>query len=140
MTEKEAIEFLEAIKRGLHQTGKDHPYRDDLIPKMKEALCIAIEEMKAESCKDAISRKAALEAILTSVPDFCGGDEGGNLIGRNETASYIRNLPSVTPKQKTGEILTDFEKFTDINGFERIVKKQLIAHYANVILVTMETF
>jgi hypothetical protein len=46
MTEKEAIVFLEAIKRGLHQTGKDHPYRDDLIPKMKEALCIAIEALE----------------------------------------------------------------------------------------------
>lgn len=45
---------------------------------------------------DAISRKAALETILTRVPDWCGSDEGGNLIGRNETASYIRNLPSVT--------------------------------------------
>jgi hypothetical protein len=46
MTEKEAIVFLEAIKRGLHQTGKDHPYRDDLIPKMKEALFIAIEALE----------------------------------------------------------------------------------------------
>jgi hypothetical protein len=103
MTREEVIVFLEAIKRGLHQTGKDHPYRDDLIPKMKEALCIAIEELKAEPCKDAISREAALEAILTRVPDFCGSDECGNLIYRNETASYIRNLPSVTPKLKTGK-------------------------------------
>lgn len=66
-----------------------------------------LKELKAykeqEPCDDAISREAALEAILTRVPDFCGGDEGGNLVGRNETASYIRNLPSVTPKQKTGE-------------------------------------
>lgn len=48
MTEKEAIIFLEAIKRGLHQTGKDHPYRDDFIPKMKEALDVAIKLLKAE--------------------------------------------------------------------------------------------
>jgi hypothetical protein len=60
-----------------------------------------------EPCEDAISRKAALEAILTRVPDFCGSDEGGNLINRNETASYIRNLPSVTPKQKTGRWFYD---------------------------------
>ena len=100
MTEKEAIVFLDAIKRGLHQTGKDHPYRDDLIPKMKEALCIAIEEMKAEPCADAISREAALEAILIRLPNFSGG-EGGNLVDRNEAASAIRNLHSVTPKQKT---------------------------------------
>lgn len=66
-----------------------------------------LKELKAykeqEPCEDAISREAALEAILTRIPDFCGGDEGGNLIGRNETASYIRNLPSVTPKQKKGK-------------------------------------
>ena len=29
-------------------------------------------------CEDAISRKAAVEAILTRMPNFCGG-EGGNL-------------------------------------------------------------
>ena len=48
MTEKEAIIFLEAIKRGLHQTEKDHPYRYDFIPKMKEALDVAIKLLKAE--------------------------------------------------------------------------------------------
>ena len=78
-----------------------------------------LKALKAEPCEDAISREAALEAILTRVPDFCGGDEGGNLIGRNETASYIRNLPSVTPKQKTGEILTDYAIGIDREGFER---------------------
>jgi predicted phosphatase len=46
MTKEEVIAFLGAIKHGLHQTGKDHPYRDDLIPKMKEALCIAIKALE----------------------------------------------------------------------------------------------
>lgn len=95
--------------------------------KEKAKLCqksyLAGLEHRQEPCKDAISRKAALEAILTSVPDFCGSDEGGNLINRNETASYIRNLPSIIPKQKTGEILTDYEIYTDKEGFERRVKK-----------------
>jgi hypothetical protein len=67
----------------------------------------AIKELEQEPCDDAISREDALEAILIRVPDFCGGDEGGNLIGRNETASYIRNLPSVTPKLKTGHWFYD---------------------------------
>ena len=66
MTGDEAIVFLEAIKRGLHQTGKDHPYRDDLIPKMKEALCIAIEALKDEPCEDAIRRK--FEEIVAEYP------------------------------------------------------------------------
>lgn len=82
-----------------------------------------LRELKAykeqETCEDAISRKAALETILTRVPDWCGSDEGGNLIGRNETASYIRNLPSVAPERKTGKILTDYAIGIDREGFER---------------------
>lgn len=61
-----------------------------------------LKALKAEPCEDAISRKAALEAILTRVPDFCC-DGYGNLVGRNQAASVIRNLPSVTPKRKTGK-------------------------------------
>lgn len=120
MTEKEAITFLDAIKRGLHQTGKDHPYRDDLIPKMKEALCIAIEEMKAESCEDAISRKDAIMCMtgmyiadLELKPD--------DIISQH--IKRIKALPSVAPKRKTGEILTDYAICIGINGFERRVKK-----------------
>ena len=96
MTEKEAIVFLDAIKRGLHQTGKDHPYRDDLIPKMKEALCIAIEEMKAEPCADAISRKWTLDVVNNFVFD--------TETDRNRIIHIVRDTaPSVTPKQKTLE-------------------------------------
>jgi hypothetical protein len=70
----------------------------------KKIMCHCEEQ---EPCEDAISREAALEAVLTRVPDFCGSDEDGNLIYRNETASYIRNLPSVTPKPKTGRWFYD---------------------------------
>jgi hypothetical protein len=77
----------------------------------KAKLCqksyLAGLEHRQEPCEDAISREAALEAILTRVPDFCGSDEDGNLIYRNETASYIRNLPSVTPERKTGHWFYD---------------------------------
>lgn len=70
-----------------------------------------LRELKAYKeqgpCEDAISREAALEAILTRLTNFCGG-EGGNLVNRNEVASAIYNLTSVSPKQKTGKILTDY--------------------------------
>lgn len=126
MTLDEAIKHCEnvAAKCFVERSARNHSGKCGF-----EHLELAewLRELKVykeqEPCDDAISREAALEAILTRVPDFCGGDEGGNLVGRNETASYIRNLPSVTPKQKTGEILTDSAIFTDINGFERIVKK-----------------
>jgi hypothetical protein len=78
----------------------------------------AIKELEQEPCDDAISREDALEAILIRVPDFCGGDEGGNLIGRNETASYIRNLPSVTHARPKGHWIREFN---DIEGEVRFV-------------------
>jgi hypothetical protein len=98
MTREEAINYF---KRSFVGGSTDDERQHN------EALDMAIKALEKEQCADAISRKAALETILTKVPDFCGGDEGGNLIYRNETASYIRNLPSVTPKQKTGHWFYD---------------------------------
>ena len=46
MIREEAIKFMKAIKRGLKSTGKDYPYRDEYIPKMKEALEMAINALK----------------------------------------------------------------------------------------------
>jgi hypothetical protein len=101
MTLDEAIKHCEnvAAKCFVERSARNHSGKCGF-----EHLELAawLRELKAykeqEPCTDTISREAALEAILTRVPDFCGGDEGGNLINRNETASYIRNLPSVTPK------------------------------------------
>lgn len=36
MDNKEAKIYIKAIEASLHETGKDSPYRDELIPKMKE--------------------------------------------------------------------------------------------------------
>ena len=48
MTNKEAIKMQEAIKAGLKETGKDHPYRDALIPPMKESCNMAIEALETQ--------------------------------------------------------------------------------------------
>lgn len=48
MTEKEAIAYIKAIKNGLHETGKDFPYRDEIIPVAKEALEMAIEALEQQ--------------------------------------------------------------------------------------------
>jgi len=48
MTNKEAIKMQEAIKAGLKETGKDHPYRDALIPLMKESCDMAIKALELE--------------------------------------------------------------------------------------------
>ncbi len=41
MTKEEANKMIEAIKNGLHETGKDFPYRDEIIPIAKDALDMA---------------------------------------------------------------------------------------------------
>lgn len=46
MIREEAIRFIDAIKRGLKSTGKDYPYRDEYIPKMKEACEDAIKALE----------------------------------------------------------------------------------------------
>jgi hypothetical protein len=101
MTLDEAIKTLKENLCGLCAYGSQNMESCDIISCDNRD---AIKALEQEPCADAISRKAALEAILTRMPNFCGG-EGGNLINRNETASYIRNLPSVTPKQKQETIL-----------------------------------
>lgn len=48
MTNEEAIKMIKAIKNGLHETGKDFPYRDEIIPIAKEALDMAIQALKEQ--------------------------------------------------------------------------------------------
>lgn len=48
MTREEAVNYIEDIKNGLHETGKDFPYRDEVIPVAKEALDIAIKALEQE--------------------------------------------------------------------------------------------
>lgn len=54
MTNQEAINLQEAIIAGLHETGKDFPYRDELIPLMKESCEMAIEALKKQIPKEPI--------------------------------------------------------------------------------------
>ena len=51
MTKEYAIEMIKAIKNGLHETGKDFPYRDEIIPIAKEALEMAITALEREPCE-----------------------------------------------------------------------------------------
>lgn len=77
-----------------------------------------------EPCEDAISREATIKYLNINMAWY---DEDGEIADSEEKIKAITDLvngvPPCTPKQKTGEILTDYAIFTDINGFERIVKK-----------------
>lgn len=48
MTREYVVEMIKAIKNGLHETGKDFPYRDEIIPIAKEALEVAIKALEQE--------------------------------------------------------------------------------------------
>lgn len=66
MTREKAIALLKALKNGLHETGKDFPYRDEVIPPSKEALDMAIKALKQESVIDKIKEEIkALSPTLT---------------------------------------------------------------------------
>ena len=45
---KIAITMLADMRDGLHETGKDFPYRDKCIPYMKEACDMAIEALRRQ--------------------------------------------------------------------------------------------
>lgn len=52
MTRAEAIALLKALKNNLHETGKDFPYRDEIIPLSKEALDMAIASLTIDEKYD----------------------------------------------------------------------------------------
>ena len=92
MTREKAIEHLENIIIFSFQQG----YTDDA----REALEMAIEALKAEPCEDAISRERAIKQ--------CGFGMTSLLV-----ADCLRRLPPVTPKQRTGKWIREFN---DIEG------------------------
>ena len=49
MTREEAIVMQKAMRDNLYETGKDYPYRDDMIPLMKESCDIAIKSLEQET-------------------------------------------------------------------------------------------
>jgi len=68
MTREYAAEMIKAIKDGLHETGKDFPYRDEMIPIAKEALEVAITTLESVSALSAdlksVDRNSMDEKVL----------------------------------------------------------------------------
>lgn len=86
MTREEAVEELYRIIENQYRSAE----------KDKEALGMAIEALEKEPCEDAVSRKAMLkyqEYLHGKMPN----EENYKLW------EFIKDLPSVTPKQKTGK-------------------------------------
>jgi hypothetical protein len=80
---------------------------------MKEALCIAIEELKAEPCKDAISRKAAIRWVKTECNPY--GKPTIDFESGKKVIEHLKQMPSVTPKQKTGKWIPVSESLPELD-------------------------
>ena len=100
MTREEAIKALKyERKTALHEN--------------KSAFDMAIKSLSAEPCEDAISRAEAMTEIMM----FAGNvkpDEEGIYIKVSDAVQLLRELPSVTPKQKPGKWILLSDK--DLNG------------------------
>lgn len=68
-----AITLQKAIYKGLKETGKDYPYRDDLIPLMKESCLMSIKALEKQ--------KELLEYSYCSI---CEWDEDYTFDGEDE--------------------------------------------------------
>lgn len=93
MTREEAIKAI-----------RSHCYFANLVPVGKEALDMAIKALEKETCEDAISRQAALEALEQEEPlMWCdGADEIAAYDQWANDVDTIKNMPPVQPKPKMG--------------------------------------
>jgi hypothetical protein len=98
MTREEAIVIQKAIRENLHETGKDFPYRDEMISVMKESCDMAIKALEQEPCEDAISREAVL-----AMSDYIGETSTyDDPLGKVEEVVRVKDimaLPPVIPAQ-----------------------------------------
>lgn len=89
MTREEAIEQLKQIP--IHDGVSDN-----YLKTIYQAIDMAIEASEQQPCEDCISRQAVIDTILESQSSFKNDFASGFFIDK------IRDLPSVTPKEKTG--------------------------------------
>jgi hypothetical protein len=97
MTRDEAKHIVDVafdVPLAVRRSGEDRTYHEDEI---REAKKMAIEALEQEPCDDAIIRQAVLKLFATH--------DGKYLF------EAIRDLPSVTPKQRTGHWIN--KKITD---------------------------
>jgi hypothetical protein len=91
MTREEAITMLANMRDGLHETGKDFPYRDKCIPYMKEACDMAIEALKQDSILDKI--RAEIEALPKTYP----------FVNHIDMYVKVSDVTKIIEKYKAGE-------------------------------------
>lgn len=108
MTNDEAIEILKgAIKKPNTKDGY-----------LGQALDMAIEALKQETCDDCISRQAVLDILDNHKysKEFCEEHHIDWSINLGMAHIVINDLPSVTSKQKTGKwVGIEYDGYADGN-------------------------
>lgn len=74
----------------------DINYEGHTAEEVVDAFDVAFKALKVEPCEDAISR----QGLLDTIDRFCD-------LGKRQLKEIVRDLPSVTPKQRTGHWIKD---------------------------------
>ena len=101
------------------------------------AFEMAIKALEQEPCDDCISRQAVLETIEDCNSDglkgiFCSYNDGERF------KAYIKDLPSVTPKEKTGYWIDDNENEIDAQYGKHLYRCSECDKYANNFVAGLE--
>ena len=99
-------EILDVIHKTIYQffdvCGDDEEVplsdKDKLLLKVNKAICNNLKALEQEPCEDAVSR----EAVLDMLEDINAETEGVGFYYKHYV-EYIKKLPPVTPKPKTGK-------------------------------------
>ena len=97
MTREEAKRLLEKMMPQQRRDIKSIPHL-----MITEAFSVAIKALEQQPCEDCISREAVDEYITNLLSGYLYDEERTRL---EDLTAYIWELPSVTPKQKTGRWL-----------------------------------
>lgn len=93
----EKVDSGKLVGDGVRGEWRAETSLDEAYESMIEALDMAIKALEQQPCEDCISREA-VEKITWEEPSYA---DGLNVL--TEVRDKIRQLPSVTPKQKVGK-------------------------------------
>ena len=120
----------EEIIRNLKYTMKKH--KNDTVNTFEtniSAMCKDIlDYLQQEPCDDCISRQAVLDGLASIAKVKARSDAQKSLMGR--IMFFVEQLPSVTPKEKTGKWIDDefgskcscCGRYTHLDKFDRPMK------------------
>jgi hypothetical protein len=122
MTREETITMLANMRDGLHETGKDFPYRDKCIPYMKEACDMAIEALKQEPCEDEIIlTKEEYGQLLSN--EFDNGYAKGYREALEQDSILDKIKAEIEALPKTYPFVNHIDMYVKVSDVTKIIEK-----------------